>query len=91
RSNRTFGLLSVRRPPVPLVLALAWPLLVMFTERIFAEDRQIVEFEQAAFDQQGADWNREVFPPILELRDLLRRCGASGERVVPREAGTDAA
>jgi renierapurpurin 18,18'-hydroxylase len=31
--------------------------------------------EQAAHDAQGADWNREVFPPIRALRKLLRECG----------------
>lgn len=76
RTNRTFGLLSVRRPSVPLVLDAAWPLLVWFTERIFAEDRWIVEREQEAHDQQGEDRNNEVFPVIRELRELLRRCGA---------------
>jgi renierapurpurin 18,18'-hydroxylase len=75
RTNRTFGVLSVRRPAMPFLLDAAWPLLVWFTERIFKEDRAIVEMEQAAHDQQGADWNQELFPVINELRDLLRRCG----------------
>ena len=76
RINRTFGLLSVRRPKPGFLLDLGWPLLVMFTERIFKEDRAIVEQEQAAHDRQGADWNQEVFPPILALRTLLANCGA---------------
>ncbi len=76
RTNRTFGLLSIKRPGIPGVLDLAWPLLVWFTERIFKEDRWIVEREQEAHDKQGADWNHEVFPVINELRDLLRECGA---------------
>ncbi len=76
RTNRTFGLLSIRRPSIPFLLDLGWPLLVWFTERIFAEDRTIVELEQAAHDMQGADWNHEVFPVINELRELLRSCGA---------------
>jgi renierapurpurin 18,18'-hydroxylase len=84
RTNRTFGMLSVRRPAVPLLLDIAWPLLVWFTERIFREDREIVEMEQAAHDRQGADWNHEVFPVINELRDLLRRCGES--RVIETDA-----
>ena len=45
--NRTFGLLSVRRPMIPGLLNLVWPALVLFTERIFAEERAIVELEQA--------------------------------------------
>ncbi len=75
RSNRTFGLLSVRRPKIPGLLEMGWPLLVWFTERIFAEDRAIVEMEQAAHDEQGADWNHEVFPVIRDLRALLAACG----------------
>ena len=71
RTNRTFGLLSVRRPRIPGLIELAWPFLVFFTERIFAEDRAIVEMEQAAHDRQGRDHNQEVFPPILDLRGLL--------------------
>ena len=75
RTNRTFGLLSVRRPQIAGLIGLVWPFLVFFTERIFAEDRTIVEMEQAAYDRQGADRNQEVFPPILDLRGLLVRCG----------------
>jgi phenylpropionate dioxygenase-like ring-hydroxylating dioxygenase large terminal subunit len=75
RVNRTFGLLSVRRPKIPGLLDAAWPVLVWFTERIFAEDRAIVEMEQAAHDRQGADWNQEVFPVIHELRALLAANG----------------
>jgi len=75
RTNRTFGLLSVRRPKIPGVLELSWPLLIWFTERIFAEDRAIVEMEQAAHDAQGTDLNQEVFPVIRELRALLVNCG----------------
>jgi len=76
RTNRTFGLLSIQRPAkLPFLLDAAWPILVWFTERIFTEDRWIVEEEQKAHDAQGADWNQEVFPAIRELRALLRRCG----------------
>jgi phenylpropionate dioxygenase-like ring-hydroxylating dioxygenase large terminal subunit len=75
RTNRVFGLLSVRRPRIPGLLDAAWPLLVWFTERIFREDRWIVELEQQAHDLQGADRNQEVFPAIRELRELLMACG----------------
>jgi phenylpropionate dioxygenase-like ring-hydroxylating dioxygenase large terminal subunit len=77
RSNRTFGLLSIRRPKLPGLLELAWPLLVLFTERIFREDRDIVEMEQAAHDLQGEDRNQEVFPLIRNLRALLTACGTA--------------
>jgi phenylpropionate dioxygenase-like ring-hydroxylating dioxygenase large terminal subunit len=81
RINRTFGLLSIRKPGIPGVLNLAWPLLVWFTERIFKEDREIVEAEQRAHDSQGADWNHEVFPVINDLRALLRDSGAPDQLV----------
>jgi phenylpropionate dioxygenase-like ring-hydroxylating dioxygenase large terminal subunit len=88
RTNRTFGMLSIRRPGIPFALDLAWPLLVWFTERIFKEDRWIVENEQKAHDRQGEDCNHEVFPVILELRDLLRECG--GRTVIPiRRVGAE--
>ncbi|WP_321903241.1 aromatic ring-hydroxylating dioxygenase subunit alpha [Paraburkholderia tropica] len=89
RTNRTFGMLSIRKPKVSLLLDAAWPLLVWFTERIFKEDRAIVELEQAAHDNQGADWNHEVFPVINELRDVLRNCGA--RTVIPIRAVEDLA
>jgi phenylpropionate dioxygenase-like ring-hydroxylating dioxygenase large terminal subunit len=76
RTNRTFGLLSIRKPRIPGLLQMGWPLLVWFTERIFKEDRWIVEREQEAHDRQGADWNQEIFPVIKELRKLLVECGA---------------
>ncbi len=75
RSIRTFGLLSVKRPKIPGILELAWPLLVLFTERIFKEDQDIVELEQAAHDAQGCDRNQEVFPVIHNLRALLASRG----------------
>lgn len=75
RTNRTFGLLSIRKPLLPGAIQLAWPFICWFTERIFTEDRWVVEREQEAHDQQGADWNQEVFPIIRELRALLARCG----------------
>jgi len=95
RTNRTFGLLSIRKPGIPVLLDIGWPLLVWFTERIFKEDRWIVEREQEAHDQQGADWNQEVFPVINELRALLRECGAApaagqlkGVRIAPAEGSS---
>ena len=85
RVNRTFGLLSVRRPKMGALLDLAWPALVWFTESIFAEDREIVEMEQAAHDLQGADWNKEVFPPIRDLRSLL---AANGTPIAAQKPAT---
>lgn len=85
--NRTFGLLSVRRPKIPGILDLAWPALVWFTDRIFTEDREIVEQEQAAYDAQGEDWNQEVFPPIRDLRALL---AANGQPMDPADRRVEA-
>jgi len=50
---------------------LAW-----FTSRVFSEDCEIVEMEQAAYDEQGADWNQEVFPPI-PIAEAVKKCGES--------------
>lgn len=83
RVTHTYGLLSIAKPPVPGVLPLAWPLIRRFTERVFAEDRMAVEAEQRAWDEQGEDRNREVFPLILDLRAMLR---ANGRPLVPASA-----
>lgn len=34
-----------------------------------------VEAEQRAWDEQGRDCNREIFPLILDVRDVLRSNG----------------
>jgi phenylpropionate dioxygenase-like ring-hydroxylating dioxygenase large terminal subunit len=77
RTNRTYGYLSVKKPGFPAIIHLAWPLVTWFTENIFREDKDIVEHEQRAHDQQGSDWNNEVFPPIRDLRGVLARCGVA--------------
>lgn len=71
RVNHTFGLMMIKRPPIPGILEVLWPMIIWFTEGIFREDRWIVELEQKAFDAQGEDWNNEIFPPIRALRRLL--------------------
>jgi len=75
RTNRTYGYLSVKRPPVPGLIDAVWPFVTWFTEGIFHEDKDIVEHEQRAHDAQGADWNNEVFPALRDLRGVLARCG----------------
>jgi hypothetical protein len=42
---------------------------------VFTEDRVAVEIEQRGHNLQQADWNREVNPVIIALRDLLIRNG----------------
>ena len=72
RVNHTFGLMMFKRPSsLPWLMDLFWPLIIWFTEGIFAEDRWIVELEQAAHDAQGEDWNQEIFPIIQDLRKVL--------------------
>jgi phenylpropionate dioxygenase-like ring-hydroxylating dioxygenase large terminal subunit len=75
RSNHTFGLIMVQKPSIPGVIHLLWPVITLFTEGIFGQDRKIVEAEQRAYDTQGADLNNEVFPIIQSLKDLLARRG----------------
>jgi renierapurpurin 18,18'-hydroxylase len=75
RTTHTYGLLMIAKPRVPAVLHLAWPLIRRFTERVFAEDRMAVEAEQRAWDEQGEDRNHEVFPLILDVREVLRANG----------------
>ena len=75
RTNRTFGYLSVKKAPIPGLTQILWPLITWFTEGIFHQDKRIVELEQAAHDAQGCCHNHEVFPPVLDLRAVLGRCG----------------
>jgi len=75
RANQTYGLIMVRKPGVPGMIHLLWPFIVWFTEGIFGQDRKIVEAEQRAFDEQGADRNQEIFPAIQRLKNLLTRLG----------------
>lgn len=71
RTNHTFGLMMIRRPKAGILLDVFWPFIVWFTNGIFAEDREICELEQAAFDAQGRDCNQEIFPAIRGLRKVL--------------------
>jgi phenylpropionate dioxygenase-like ring-hydroxylating dioxygenase large terminal subunit len=79
RTNHTYGLMMIRRPSMGFLLDVAWPAVIWFTDSIFAEDREICELEQAAFDQQGADWNHEIFPLIRLLRKVLTDNGVRME------------
>ncbi|WP_406116674.1 Rieske 2Fe-2S domain-containing protein [Streptomyces anulatus] len=83
RTCHAYGLLIIKRPRIPAALQVAWPFIRHFTERVFAEDRMAVEAEQRAWDEQGEDRNHEVFPLILDVRDVLR---ANGVPLRPRAA-----
>jgi renierapurpurin 18,18'-hydroxylase len=76
RRNRSFGILLVRKPKIPGLLIAGWPLIRYFVESIFAQDKIAVEAEQRAWETQGGDWNRGISPVLLELRRVLRDCGA---------------
>ncbi|MCH0572220.1 aromatic ring-hydroxylating dioxygenase subunit alpha [Streptomyces sp. MUM 136J] len=78
-----YGLLMIEKPRFAGALHLAWPLIRRFTERVFAEDRMAVEAEQRAWDEQGEDRNHEVFPLILDVREVLR---GNGVPIRPRAA-----
>jgi phenylpropionate dioxygenase-like ring-hydroxylating dioxygenase large terminal subunit len=75
RTNRTYGYLSVKKPRIPGIIHAVWPFVTWFTENIFREDQEIVEYEQRAYEAQGADWNNELFQPLRDLRVVLARCG----------------
>ncbi|MFD4247058.1 Rieske 2Fe-2S domain-containing protein [Streptomyces sp. NPDC058525] len=81
RTCHAYGLLMIERPRFAGALHLAWPLIRRFTERVFAQDRMAVEAEQRAWDEQGEDRNHEVFPLILDVREVLR---ANGVPLHPR-------
>jgi phenylpropionate dioxygenase-like ring-hydroxylating dioxygenase large terminal subunit len=78
RRNRSFGILMIKRPKIPGLLTLAWPIIRYFAESVFTQDRMAVEAEQRAWDAQGGDHNNEVSPVLLRLREVLARCGEAG-------------
>jgi phenylpropionate dioxygenase-like ring-hydroxylating dioxygenase large terminal subunit len=75
RKNHTFGLIMVRKPAMPGLIHALWPFIIWFTNGIFAQDRDIVEFEQRAVDELGGDHNQEIFPVIQKLKRMLARRG----------------
>jgi phenylpropionate dioxygenase-like ring-hydroxylating dioxygenase large terminal subunit len=75
RTNLSVGMLLIQKPAIPGLIHLIWPFIRRFAEAVFTEDRMAVEAEQRAHDQQHADWNQEVNPVILAVRDLLVRRG----------------
>ena len=77
RSHVSVGALSIERPRIPGLLRLGWPFIRRFTEAVFSEDRMAVEAEQRAYDGQNADWNQEVNPVIIALREVLIRNGVA--------------
>jgi phenylpropionate dioxygenase-like ring-hydroxylating dioxygenase large terminal subunit len=82
RANISMGLLTIEKPPVPGLINIFWPVIRRFAEAVFTEDRAAVEAEQQAYDRQQADWNQEINPVIIALREVLIRNGVprAGER-----------
>lgn len=70
--TRPIGLLLVRRPTVPGLLALLKPILLRVAQNIFREDKEMMELEQKAYVAQGVDLTKETAPFLLELRRLLQ-------------------
>jgi hypothetical protein len=86
--NRPCGVLLIRKPAIRL---LAYPLRTFFqyfVDAIFEEDRFALEAEQRAHDMQGADWNQEILPFILELRALLMSAGITASTRVDLPAAS---
>ena len=75
RTNISMGLLTIEKPSVPGLINVFWPVIRRFAEAVFTEDRAAVEAEQQAYDRQQADWNQEINPVILALREVLIRNG----------------
>jgi phenylpropionate dioxygenase-like ring-hydroxylating dioxygenase large terminal subunit len=75
RANLSMGLLTIEKPTVPGLINIFWPVIRRFAEAVFTEDRAAVEAEQQAYDRQQADWNQEINPVILALREVLMRNG----------------
>lgn len=65
------GMLIVRKPRVAWVVPALRQIFEWFANRIFDEDKLVMEAEQAAYDAQGSDWNNEILPFIMELRKIL--------------------
>jgi phenylpropionate dioxygenase-like ring-hydroxylating dioxygenase large terminal subunit len=75
RTHVSVGMLMIEKPPFPGLIHIFWPLIRRFAESVFTEDRMAVEAEQRAYDTQRADWNQEINPVIIALRDVLVRNG----------------
>ena len=57
--------MMIKRPSMKLLLEVAWPFIIWFTNGIFAEDKWICQLEQEAFDRQGKTRIRKYFRQLL--------------------------
>jgi phenylpropionate dioxygenase-like ring-hydroxylating dioxygenase large terminal subunit len=83
RSHISVGILAIAKPPIPGLIHVMWPVIRRFAESVFREDRMAVEAEQRAHDLQASDWNQEINPVILALREVLVRNGVPLEHGLP--------
>jgi hypothetical protein len=65
------GVMMIRKTRAPWLIFLLQPIYDYFYSVIFEEDRVALEAEQRAYDLQEGDWNQEILPFILDLRELL--------------------
>ena len=86
RSHISCGMLMIEKPPIPGLIHALWPLIRRFAESVFTEDRMAVEAEQKTHDEQQADWNQEINPVIIALRDVLIRHGVPLDPEITRPA-----
>jgi hypothetical protein len=83
RTNHSYGILCIKKPGFPGLMQMLKPFIRYFIGRVFAEDQMIVEAEQQAWDRQGRDRNHEVFPLLLDLREVLARNGVPISAMAP--------
>ena len=80
RTNRTFGLLSIRKPGIPF--ARTGTAAAGLVHGAHLQGRPLDRRARTRGPRQaGSRLEPEVFPVINELRDLLRHCG--GRTVIP--------
>ena len=84
RTHVSVGVLMIEKPPVAWLMHAFWPIIRHFAESVFAEDRRAVEAEQRAYDSQQGDWNQEINPVIIALREVLIRNGLPLDDDPPR-------
>ncbi len=92
RTNQSFAILMIRKPRIPGLIHLLWPLLRHFAESVFAEDRMAVETEQRAYDELGGDRNHEVYRltlPCWPFKDLPRNRVKRLEKPDDRRSNND--
>ena len=89
RSHVSVGVLMIEKPAIRGLIHVFSPLIRRFAESVFAEDRRAVEAEQRAYDLQQGDWNQEINPVIIALREVLIRNGLPPDEEARRTGAAD--